>query len=307
MAIVVESVATGAWAGVTSGSDLSISKPTGLAEGDLMVAIVGMNDSDNTPFDMEALTNGGWTDYVIKKSVSGGDQRYGIAVSYKVATSTDASTSTFAFRNNSGESVGMGGVLLRISGHGVTASIQNTSDDDTFDTTPTYTPGLTPTYANSLLIFCAGGTYTVASSTTTSAYAIATSNPSWTEQADISGDLSGFFGSGNTGTGPWLAVATATRPETTATGDFSCAFSSSVSNSVGVLVAVAPQSDASINADVITVNAIINEPSVTGGANVTADVVTVNATTNDPVVTSAAPDWRNQDKNTVAITNQAKS
>lgn len=65
--------------------------------------------------------------------------------------------------------------------------------------------------------------------------------------------------------------------------------------------------DATVSVNALTVNATINEPSVTGGANVTADVVTVNATTNDPVVTSASPDWRNQDKNTATITNQAKS
>lgn len=100
MAIVVESYQTTAMGGGTV-----ITKPVGLVEGDLLLAIVA-----DDQYDYDALAApAGWT--TLFRNNLETDSDYGeVMVCYKVATATEVAASNFTFTNSEG------GILYRISG-----------------------------------------------------------------------------------------------------------------------------------------------------------------------------------------------
>lgn len=196
---------------VASSAGQTIPVPSGLTVGDLLIAHIALDinvtNSLNTP--------SGWTvirtdDFSTNESV----------LLWKVATSTEVSnglvyTTTAEAKN--------GGGLFRITGantsNPISGSSQGTGNTSSFN----LAIGLTPSYANSAyFIFVTGQT-----TATTSAQAIATSNPTWTEAYDsnnVSLNMSGAY---------------ATRSQTTATGNVSFTMSSS-SNNQGQLLIVNP-------------------------------------------------------------------
>lgn len=100
MAIVVETLASTAMGGGSS-----ITKPTGLTVGDLLLAIVA---DDQYDYDTLAAP-AGWT--TLGRYTSGdADKFVEVLVCYIVATSTETAASSFTFTNASG------GILYRISG-----------------------------------------------------------------------------------------------------------------------------------------------------------------------------------------------
>jgi hypothetical protein len=109
MAIAVETIATTAM-----GGGATITKPTGLAVGDLLLAIVA-----DDQYDFDTLgTPAGWTT-LFRNST--GSNKYGeILACYIVATSTETAASDFTFTNAEG------GILYRISGASATNMSQGT-------------------------------------------------------------------------------------------------------------------------------------------------------------------------------------
>lgn len=101
MSVIVESVSTAAMADSTS---ISIDKPTGLAVGDLMIAVVAGNDGGST---ISIPT--GWTSLLNNNTTTNGFGWYRAA--YKVADSSDVAASNFTFTN------GDGGVIYRLTGY----------------------------------------------------------------------------------------------------------------------------------------------------------------------------------------------
>ena len=289
MAVAFRSVATtniadrdgGAWS-------VTITKPTGLTAGDYMVAIIGTSTNASS----QAVS--GWT--LLGEQQNGVDTR--IIVYGKVADSADASASDFTFAvhsGNGGSEDGMGGCLIAVSGTSpVTSSVFIDFGTGNAGAT-TYSGGITPSLA-SLLIMGAWGQGSA--STTVDSYAIATDNPTWTERMDDTEAL---------GTSDYtLAVATAPRTETTATGDFSLTFSNSM-NSAGVLLAVLEMQNASVSPAVVSLVGTIQAPAVSGGATVSPAVVTMSASVIDPTVTTPANKWTNPDKNSASWTNPDKT
>ncbi len=177
--------------GFTAGSTITITKPTGLVVGDLLVAVlgavkIGATNTFSTP--------SGWT---LIRQPSGTITT--AASFYKVADSSDVSASDFTFTNNQSSIIAQG-VLYRIDDFD-TSTVVDGSNEVAADAaaTTTVVTGVTPSTTDDLLIMAGqqnGGNNDF------SAYAIATSNPTWTETLAVNG-----FG-----------VAYATRPESTATG-----------------------------------------------------------------------------------------
>jgi hypothetical protein len=210
-------VITSANSGWTSGSDAVNTKPSGLAVGDLMLWFVAHLGN-------EAGTPTGWTAYPGFIS-SAGSSKAGWFY-YKYADSSDVAASSFSQHIDSG-STAYFSVIVRISdatnlGSNLVESYSSVANT----TTPSFT-GLTPnSRGNNLLIQFWHGASNVSAIGT---YAIDTSNPSWTEIVDS-----------NNGSGSCVSVAHATRPEVTATGNFSCAGGDGTSDWVGVMVSIAP-------------------------------------------------------------------
>lgn len=287
MSIVVESVSTKTFA---TGSPVTINKPTGLSVGDLMIAHItcgGLAGSAITPpaewailTELRETNDGG----------SGGAQN----VFWKIADADDVAASNFSFTHNYG-SVSSGGAILRISGYHPTSPINvEQHDSGALNTTnPNINYQLTPTYPNSLFIFFI---MSVTDADTSENYTIANSNPTWTEQYDFV-DVADFI---------QMACATAIRPETTVSGNwsFNCGSAETVDSGLHAVI-IKPRVDIEVTPNAVTSSGAIASPTVTGGATFTVNPVTASSTINSPNVgqakwsaqeKSSAPTWTAQSK-----------
>lgn len=206
-----------------AGEGTPIPKPTGLAEGDMLVVIcVGTRTSD-TPNNWSS-PSGTWNEIYNE-----GQTRRRIKAWWKIADSADVAASTFTVPGT-GQSGGCTahGVAYRITGHNsavIGAAASNSSSS--------WACGITPSAADSLIIFAMVSANSAGGGSTAS-YAIATDNPGvWNEQYDSFG---------NNGTNDILtAGAAAERAATTLTGDASCTITTfGASSSSAGLIAIAP-------------------------------------------------------------------
>lgn len=262
MSVSYQTVAIEGWSGVNNGSYLSITKPSGLAVGDLMIAHISVVDEDSSS---GAVTpEDAWTSLgsQIRSDTNG---MAGMRVYYKVANSSDVAAGSFRFQNNSGEGMGMAGAIYRIADWYGTPTMAGADVGNT--ASPSFANTITPPTADCLFLFLYTGTDSSAPSQAVSGYAVATDNPSWTERYDQFGNLFGFFGSGN-GAEPIMSGATATRTATTATGDSSCTLAADNNYNIGVMVVID-----SLPPPTVTTQAVsdISLTTATGNGNVTSD------------------------------------
>ena len=267
-----------------------VTKPTGLAAGDLMVAFVadrGSNYETGAP-----STPSGWTEIVaLIEDASGG-----ITVYAKIASAGDAAAADFTFSHSNGAAI-IAAALYRITG--TIASVDNIyREASNAGTEPSadvfrFANGFTPDTASTLLIMGVEGqsTNNGFDSSDATAYALETNNPTWTERHDFV-----------YGTDLRLSTATATRTETTATGyyqiTYTAAGAETPGSANGILLGITDTANGTHNATVITITATINAPTATGTAQVSPTVITATATINAPTVTGGTNDslWKNDDK-----------
>jgi hypothetical protein len=192
-----------------------IAKPAGLTVGDLMIAQVVSKSSGTA-----VTAPSGWTQ--IRQDVSGTSVRS--ALFWKIATSSDTSATDFTFTTGKESN---GGAITAWYGHDPTTPIDANNGQGNAASTTVTSPGITPSAANCVILMICG----VGDRNTQSNYAIATDNPpSWTEQYDLQT---------NAGSKCALALGSATRPQTSATGNGTATTSASTAN-VGQLVAIRP-------------------------------------------------------------------
>ncbi len=199
MAVAYESSTTVA---PTTASSIALTKPSGLAIGDLMVAHLLLT--------VGQTVSSAPTGFTFKDTATDSTSLFTSDIYYKTADSGDVAASTFTFTLSGSSSCG--GALLRVSGATSSTSISEYGEANIVvsTTTPSFANTVTPHVASSLLLFM----ITHANASAISAYAVATSNPSWTEVYDVVGGVRG------------LACAWAVRPEVTATGNSSVTCSS---------------------------------------------------------------------------------
>lgn len=287
-----------AYASSTEGSEtgdgnLVMTKPTGLASGDVLVAFCTREtDGANTG---SFNTPAGWT---LIDSTEVANDIYG-AVFTKIADSSDAAASSFTFVPSvAGDN--SAGILVRVTGAAFTSVVGNivgdtSSDASTGGENAVSFAGIDPLGGSCLLLMFLvnrDSSFDVAFS----GYAVANNNPSWTEAHDFEGNNSslamayGSYASGNV-TGNYSAVVNQD-------GDY-----------VGALVAVTETVSVTVSPAVITATATVQAPSVSAGATVSPAVITATITVQAPTVSTADPDWRNTDKTDTnpTITNTSKS
>lgn len=277
MAVTLESVQTGAYADGT----LTITKPVSLAVGDLMVAVVHGNTTGGITIPS------GWTGLT---SVAVGAAVTDLITYYKIATSTEVSASNFSWTVAGGQYIG--GAIMRITGHHSSNPVAVFATDTEVTTaTPTFTSTVTPNTANSIILFFLGTYLNSATTRTASTYAIVTSNPTWTEQLDITTSAMG-------GATYQTSFASATRPQTTATGNATVTLSGSCTNLGNIMVVVRPQITSTLTETETAVETLTKTP-------------TKNITNTESVVETLIAEkdriWINQDKNSSSFTNQDKS
>lgn len=304
MAVAFQTIQTGSFQGRSSGENTTVTHPSGLTAGDLMIVhltqcsnITGATMGFNTPTD--------WTSLGSDTADSGGST-VKMSVFRKVATAGDVSAGSTVFARSGSNDAWTNYSAYRIDGQGDASGIQIAFDDVVGDSTPVYTNTVTPSFADSLVLFLVSAEEGAASGSITDAsYAITNNNPTWTERADSYASSDAFFGAGD---GDGLhGGATASRPETSATGDSSCTLIN-FTNSVGAIVVIPPATSVNVSPAVITMTASVQAPTVTGGAVVSPAVITMTASVQAPTVTLSASDWVNTDKSSAgSITNTPKS
>lgn len=256
-----------------TGTNVTITKPTSLAVGDLMVAHLYKQASSSPTID----TLSGWTSLL---NTANGNSR--TSVQYKIADSGDVAASNFTFTGG-GTDAFMSGAIWRITGTASTPIDTNSTLNTWSGTSADIAMGITPARASNLLLILVGGSG-IGSDSDFSGYAIATSNPSWTEAYDVNG----------TSNLSQIAGAYAIRPEITATGNVSFSSSGSASAGQACIISIQNILDATVSLDVATLASSAPEPTVTGGATVNLDVATLASVA--PELNAGQADWSSQQK-----------
>lgn len=294
MAIAVATISAVATASSTT---VTITKPTGLAVGDLMVAF--LNATGNTSSGLGTWTQlSGWTALTTNNWYhTSGNVAITNVAQYKIADSGDVAASNFTFTYSS--STSLSGAIYRITGQRPGIEIvegQAKTDNDSSDhasSPKAYTCGVTPVISDSLLLLL-GATRNGSSF---GSYAIATSDPGgWTEGFDSDGIFSAYVN----------------RTETTATGDVTIAFSGS--NPTGICLnfyAISPAFGVTVSPSTITASGAspngIQAPTISGGATVSPSTLTGTSEVKTPTEAGQV-DWSAQGKSSSGTwTPQSKS
>ena len=263
MAVDVRSSSNTGWATV---NDVTVPKPTGLAVGDLMFFFLSTNGNNVSDANLS-----GWTYLGYQNGVGSAFASY---LAYKFADSSDVAASNFTWNDIDSGTTSALGLIVAVYGNNNLTSLISTSVTTTNTTSNTSTPslsGITPSSrGNNLIIQFWNGGSSVAS---VDSYAIATSNPTWTELADVSS------------AGRCVAVAYAVRPEVTATGNFSCVGGDGTSDWNGWVVSVAPDQNFSVAESVTLTESYKNNISVKSADSISLnenyDLVNARQWTND--------------------------
>lgn len=281
MAIAYHSIATTDFNEVSPGT-LTITKPSGLAVGDMMIANL-IWDSNNT--DAPTLPSG-WTQ--LFHSTTGTKS----AMAYKVAVSGDVAASNFVF-TLAGTVIASGGSIMRWTGVGQIDAGSVYRDLST-TANPTFTTGVTPSVADSYLLFIYYCEFTL---NAVGSYAITTNNPTWTEIAQET----------NTSPDLTMAIAYASRPETTATGNFTCTTENSIGSHFGRLIVLSPITNINLSMPVGTLTLTSPTPSLTIDVNIPMPVGTLSVTGGIPTVTTTENNvWTEETKNSTTWTEENK-
>jgi len=174
MAIAVQSVSSNTTFSATS---TILTKPAGLAVGDLMIACIFNGNTTTT-----IATKSGWT--LVQNQTSA--HTTSISMQYRVAEAADVAASDFTF---AGTQSFQTGAMLRVDGFATTAILGASETDfanDTASATYNFTATSTPTVASSLVVTlfgCAQG-----SNLTTMDSYTSTPSISFTEILDVSVD-----------------------------------------------------------------------------------------------------------------------
>ena len=256
-----------------NGDSLVITKPTSLAVGDLMLA--GIYSSNGTSANSVSInTPAGWTQQAIDGLSSSNSM---IACFSKVADAGDVAASNFTFTDtNAAADSFMIGHILRLTNSAI-ADVVNTNESAASTTVVVST--ITPTFPNSLFVIFAGAD-DLTTPPTVSTYAMATDDPTWTERAETSHTSAG----GHDGV---LAVATATRAATTATGNTTITFGTTPTIGGAIVIAMPPQNSGSIS-QATTINTYAFSPI----PKTEIEAVAENPTTDS----QTTPAWTNPNK-----------
>ncbi len=254
----------------TSGSG---TLPASTVAGDLLIGTVFMSTGTSNN---SVTPPTGWT--LIRRGTqsSGWTTNYTVLTYYKVSDGADSLTWTFG--NSASFYIG----ITRVLGQNLTTPIGADSilTNDVASTTASGT-AITPTAGSGLIMVVA----TENSTQTVSGYAIATSNPTWTEQFDTNTTNISF------------ALATAVRPEATATGAVTSTLANSSKNIVA-LISIQAASDVNVS-----VSAILPYTAFLFQFPVLISIISYTAS----LFTAVKSSWTPKSKNTSTWTDTTKT
>lgn len=263
MAAVVESSTNTGITTVSSGSpNLVITKPTGLAVGDELIAFVcGFHTG---AVSISYATPSGWS---LQEDTGNTSSTWRMYTFYKVADSSDVAASNFTFVATTAGTNPAAGSLHRISGFGI---IDDSNKSNGAASITNALSGLTR--ANELHLFATA----ISGGTSVSSQAYATDNPTWTEIFDVTDSVDKAF-----------AVAQATRTATTDSGN--ATYSGGTGGRATTVLAIAPRIDSSKTSDI---------PNLVSRAQNLFPRLVITSELNASGSVMNTPEWTNPDKPT---------
>lgn len=268
-------------------SNLVISKPSGLADGDIMVAFLYRN-GDGLGF----ATLSGWA---LVEDVNNGS--FSTTVLAKKADSGDVAASTFTFSPDSTSGDNSAGSIVRVSGNFTQVVTTYLADAGGVDTSSggenavAYT-GLTPVAANSLLLMFIGTT-NGSNDVDVSGYAVANNNPTWTEIANVNQTYADY------------GIAHGSYASASATGNFSAVVNFNGSY-IGHLVSICESVDAAGTVGFVSSTQTAFTPTGSAGTSGTVGFVSSTQTAFDaPEGRDSSPtQWTNESQVSTTWTNE---
>lgn len=273
-------------ASADAATTLTITKPSGTVDNNLLVALVFTYEGGgaNTPAD-----ESGWTTIA-----SVARDFIGMKAYYKIASS-EGSDYTFDF--DSSDSAW--GMIFRITGHDSAAPI-SASDTGVLNST-TATPSIAinvlPALSDALLIMGISSESLGGSTPTASTYIISGSNPTWTEQGEDTESTEHVF-----------AIATATANSAIEITTEGYTITETGQKHIGILISLAEQANVPVTLAVLSLTGAVQEQTITGTANFTLDTLALTGTPNDVTASELTPAWSNKAKSsTSTFTNKSKT
>ena len=281
---VIQSSASTASAGPTS--TCTITKPTGLATGNLMLALLFTYEGTGA---LSVTDESGWT--TIEGATSGFQ---GFKSMYKVADAGDVAASNFTF-DASGSADKFSGIIYRITGFNTASPVTNYDlvAYATNSTNPTFACSVAPLLSDDLLIMGFIGD-TSNTSTTVSGYNISGTNPTWTEDFE---DTEGADHIASTAHATGNSLSSITQFDVTTTN--SCA------DNIGILIALAEQKSNTQTPSVISIVSSVQTPTLS--ISFTPSVVTSVVSVQAPTITLTGAKWTTPDKHSSTWDNQNKT
>lgn len=259
-------------------STLVVTKPTSLAVGEVMLAGICSNGGAVTP-------PASW------QTILDTDNTIRLTTFYKIATAGDVAATDFTFTFAGSPSFTQGWISRLTSANSTPVDQSNSG---TGSGTSVSITGITPTKASGLFFFVAAYAQNsgAGNPSNSSAQAIATDNPTWTEDYDVSTATGG-------GSYIGMSMAYANRPVLTASGSATLTYSVSTSAYAAQLFNIAP---------------LDNGPFSLAGSLGIASVpvsqiapLSILGAVIDATFSAVAPLWNNIQKSASSWTNKDKS
>lgn len=278
--IAVESTANGTYA---EGA-ITITKPTGLAVGDLLLGLFGMvaGNTMTVPSGWTALSN---------STSTWGLSNLDVAAMYKVADSSDVAASNFSFDVSDGTGA-LTGTLFRVSGFN-TSSISGggaSASDTSTSSTRSHTIALTPTQTDCILFLAMG---CQPNSTITVSSVSSTGSPTWNEVKNET------ISAGNC----WIGYAA--YPSVTQITNVSATLNENTNRSDIYLVAIRSQVDSSLSLTLTSTTQSAFAPTESAGTNISLTLTETTQTAFAPTGKGSSPTvWTNEAKGSTTWTNE---
>ena len=289
MAIVVASTASNS---VSTGTSVTINKPTGLAVGDLMICVCSAQGGSVT---VDTLS--GWT----SADFENGSNNY-TKIQYKYADSGDVAASNFTFTSAFSVNL-MGGTIMRVTGV-VGSSPVDVTDSQNYNSTAATDISFSGTFAianNGALVvtgFC-GSVQGVSGAGTIGTYVASDGTLSWTELHD--------YGEDDGTADPIIGGAYAIQSTAATLTSYGATLSLSRQVHTGVLAVFKQQINASGTTTLHAADADFFAPTASAGTTGTHTLLSVDADQFSPTSRATSPSqWTTESKPTTTWTPESK-
>lgn len=273
---VIQSFGTGS---ADSGTTVTITKPTGLAVGNLMVSLVFTYEPGGRIISDLA----GWT------TLAGTNQTTINAKAFwKIADAADVAASNFTFNLSAGGVDSVRGIIFRITGHSSSAPVSdfflNTLNIGLI-TNPSWNPNVLPQSNETLLIAGIINANLSTSSAEVDAYLISGTNPTWTEQYTNKESSDHLIG-----------VATAGITSASEITNLEFTLSHTCAGHIGILISI-PSADPVVATPAsIALRTQQSAPTVAAAVNATPASVALVLESPDPSINVGSNVWTPVDK-----------